>query len=143
MAAILIATDGSERSDRAAATAVGLARALGLPVVACAAIPPYPYSLLAGADAEAEAQYLGAASAQATEHLARIEHVAAGQGVACATEIIENTHPHAAILQSAQTHQVAFIVMASHGRAGVSALLLGSETHKVLTQSSWPVLVLR
>jgi nucleotide-binding universal stress UspA family protein len=52
-------------------------------------------------------------------------------------------HPWEAILDHAKTQGVDLIVMASHGRRGLSALLLGSETQKVLTHSTVPVLVVR
>jgi nucleotide-binding universal stress UspA family protein len=140
---ILIPTDGSERSGKAIGTAMALAKALGASVVGCAAIPPYPYTVLGGVSADEEAQYLGAASARATANLAAIERAARENGIPCVTEIQENAHPHRAILQSAQTHDCGLIVMASHGRAGMAAMVLGSETQKVLTLTDRPVLVVR
>ena len=140
---ILIATDGSDRSDKAVAAGLALAKALGTCVIGCVAIPPYPYSVLAGTEADAEAQYLSHSSAQAAGHLARVEEAARAQGVPYAGVIQENAQPHVAILQVAQTHDAQIIVMASHGRAGVAGMLLGSETSKVLTLADRPVLVLR
>ena len=56
---------------------------------------------------------------------------------------VEAVHPWEAILEHAKAQASDLIVMASHGRRGLSALLLGSETQKVLTHSSVPVLVIR
>jgi nucleotide-binding universal stress UspA family protein len=56
---------------------------------------------------------------------------------------VEALHPWEAILDHAKTQNCDLIVMASHGRRGVTALLLGSETQKVLTHSTLPVLVVR
>ena len=142
-ATILIATDGSERSLKAIGTGIALAKALGASVVGCAAIPPYPYTVLGGVSADEEAQYLGTASARAASHLAAVERAARQNGVACTTEIQENTHPYRAILQSAQAHNCDLIVMASHGRNDIAALVLGSETQKVLALTERPVLVVR
>ena len=68
---------------------------------------------------------------------------AAAAGVGCKGFTVEGLHPWEAILDHAKTQNCDLIVMASHGRRGMSALLLGSETQKVLTHSSLPVLVVR
>jgi nucleotide-binding universal stress UspA family protein len=52
-------------------------------------------------------------------------------------------HIYQAIIDAASARTCDLIVMASHGRRGVSAVVLGSETVKVLTHSKIPVLVYR
>ena len=69
--------------------------------------------------------------------------LAGGAGVVCHAHTVEALHPWEAILDHAKTQKCDLVVMASHGRRGLSALLLGSETQKVLTHSSIPVLVIK
>ena len=67
----------------------------------------------------------------------------AAAGVECQAHTVEALHPWEAIIDHAKLMECDLLVMASHGRRGVSALLLGSETQKVLTHSKLPVLVVR
>ena len=69
--------------------------------------------------------------------------LAGAAGVVCHGHTVEALHPWEAILDHAKTQGIDLVVMASHGRRGLSALLLGSETQKVLTHSSIPVLVIK
>jgi nucleotide-binding universal stress UspA family protein len=64
-------------------------------------------------------------------------------GVACETVQVEHEHPYQAIIDTAESKGCDLIVMASHGRHGASAIVLGSETVKVLTHCKIPVLVHR
>jgi nucleotide-binding universal stress UspA family protein len=73
----------------------------------------------------------------------KIKAKAARLGVTCATVSRQSAAPHKAILESAKKARCDLIVMASHGRRGIQALILGSETHKVLTLGKLPVLVCR
>ena len=139
---ILAATDGTELSRRAAAMAIDLARSLRASVVGCAALPVYPYHGVGGEGAPAEAAFQARAAAEANRHLDEIERAAAQAGVAFA-RVLREGHPDEIILQAADTEDCDLIVMASHGRRGVAALLLGSETQKVLARSRRPVLVVR
>jgi nucleotide-binding universal stress UspA family protein len=139
---ILIATDGSELSQRAASVAIGLARSLGACVVGCAALPVYPYHGVGGEVAPAEVAFQAQAAAEANAHLDEIERAAAEAGVPF-TRVLREGHPDDIILQTADTENGDLIVMASHGRRGIASLLLGSETQKVLARSHLPVLVVR
>ena len=56
---------------------------------------------------------------------------------------VEHAHPYKAIIDTAERNKCDAIVMASHGRRGVSAIVMGSETIKVLTHSAIPVIVVR
>jgi nucleotide-binding universal stress UspA family protein len=64
-------------------------------------------------------------------------------GVKCHAHTVEALHPWEAILDHAKSQAIDLVVMASHGRRGLSAMLLGSETQKVLTHSTIPVLVIK
>jgi nucleotide-binding universal stress UspA family protein len=79
----------------------------------------------------------------ADEKLSVVERIARAAGVQMETVRQSNDHPWEGIVQTANDKSCDLIVMASHGRRGVSALLLGSETQKVLTHSTVPVLVVR
>jgi len=138
---ILIATDGSELSQRAIAAGIGLAQKLGVSVVGCAALPIYPYHGF-GETAPAEVTFRAQAAAVANGALDAVERAAAEAGVPFA-RVLREGHPDDVILQTADTEDCDLIVMASHGRRGVASLLLGSETQKVLARSHCPVLVVR
>jgi nucleotide-binding universal stress UspA family protein len=57
--------------------------------------------------------------------------------------VVVGDSPHEAIIENAGKRNCDLIVMASHGRRGLDAVLLGSETVKVLTHTKIPVLVVR
>jgi nucleotide-binding universal stress UspA family protein len=79
----------------------------------------------------------------ASERVKAVVGVAGNAGVTCHAHTVEALHPWEAILDHAKTQGCDLVVMASHGRRGLSAMLLGSETQKVLTHSSIPVLVIK
>ena len=81
--------------------------------------------------------------AHAERYLAFVRTTAAEAGVPCATLMEHSDHPHDAICQVAKRQQCDLIVMASHGRRGLTGLLLGSETQRVLAHADVPVLVWR
>ena len=64
-------------------------------------------------------------------------------GLAFSGSVVKADSPYAGIISAAKKGRCDLIFMASHGRSGLSGLLLGSETHKVLTHSKIPVLVYR
>ena len=84
-----------------------------------------------------------APQAIAAERVNAVREACRAAGQACEAHTIEAVHPWEAIIEHAKTHACDLIVMSSHGRKGVTALLLGSETQKVLTHTSIPVLVVR
>jgi len=140
---ILVATDGSDLSDRAAGTAVELARALGAELVAFTALPVYPYSGIGESSGVAAGDYQARVGAEASDRLARVEQRAREAGVDCHTSMLEADEPFRAIIAAADKHDCGLIVMASHGRRGVEGLVLGSETQRVLTHTQRAVLVVR
>jgi nucleotide-binding universal stress UspA family protein len=143
---LLVAVDGSELSDQAVARAVDLARSLGARITFFHADPGLP-GVLGGfgeqLDPNTVELLISASHRQGDKILAAARAQAAAAGIDAATESGINALPHEAILAAAQRCAADLIVMASHGRRGLSALFLGSETQKVLTGSSLPVLVVR
>lgn len=140
---ILVPTDGSELSAKAVSTAVALAKRLGARLLAITVTEPYPYSALAEAQPILPQEFLDAEMRLAESRLKAVRDAAAAAGVTSEGASVENAQPWRAIVEHAAQVEADLIVMASHGRRGISALLLGSETQKVLTHSSTPVLVVR
>jgi nucleotide-binding universal stress UspA family protein len=140
---ILVPTDGSELSAKAVQSAVALAQRIGARVLALTITDPYPYSPLAEAAPIEPQSYLDAIQRMATQRLQAVSAVASAAGVPCESASLEAAQPWRGIVDHAEGVNADLIVMASHGRKGVGALLLGSETQKVLTHSKIPVLVVR
>jgi len=92
---------------------------------------------------DTKAVFLAESRAQAEAHLALLKKAADDAGVSCDTEVAVSDHPYEAIIRVAEKKGCDLILMASHGRHGAKTLLLGSETHKVLTHTRIPVLVYR
>ena len=142
---ILIATDGSERSNRAVRDGLRLAAPLGAKVtVVTVMVPlhtadPRPVADIPGSE-DFVREYL---HGRANEILAAADNMAAEHGMTCETVRVNHDRPYLAIIETALAKGCDLIVMASHGRRGVAALILGSETTKVLTHSKLPVLVYR
>lgn len=140
---LLVATDGSELSSRAVDLAVALARSVGASLVGITAVDAYPYVGVGQTDPAAYSEFQARASAEAFDRLAALDKAARAAGVPCETLSHQGTPPWRAILDAAAEHGCDAIVMASHGRRGVSALILGSETQHVLAQATLPVIVVR
>ena len=144
---ILVPTDGSDISDRAGNTAVALAQSTGARMTAMHVIPPYlppmPDVATGFTYAMTEEEYERATREQSNEMLSRIKERATDCGVACDSAIVVDNSPWDAIIRTAVQRKCDAIVMASHGRKGLAGLLLGSETTKVLTHCTIPVLVTR
>jgi nucleotide-binding universal stress UspA family protein len=141
---ILVATDGSALAGRAVQHALSLAKAVGAQVTAFYAAPPYPTPIYAEAvlnEAPARAQYEALAQREAQRVLDAVARKAATAEVACETVHAISDAPWQAILDAARARKSDVIVMASHGRRGIAAVLLGSETSKVLTHARIPVVV--
>lgn len=140
---ILVPTDGSSITGKAIATAVGLAKALGAEVEALSVIEPFPYSVISEVEPVAPQEYSQVQTRIAQQRVDEVAKACTAAGLRCTTHCTEATHPYEAIIAHAQKSGCDLIVMASHGRRGVSALLLGSETQKLLTHTAIPVLVVR
>jgi nucleotide-binding universal stress UspA family protein len=138
---ILIPTDGSDLSRKAVLYGVRLAKESGAKVTGLTVAEPYRVATMDTilipvdeGDYEEQSRVLSEKA---------MEQVKMAAGVPCETVREVNDQPYRAIIDAAQALQCDLIVMSSHGRRGISALLLGSETAKVLTHSTIPVLVYR
>lgn len=143
---ILVATDGSSLSKKAVVSAISLAALTGASLVALKVVPRYPQSYFEGGLALQAAEVGRIEQQWADEGQAVVEEVrrlAELQGVKAKALTTKSDVVSDAIIAAARKHKCDLIVMASHGRKGVKRLLLGSETHQVLTHSHIPVLVLR
>lgn len=143
---ILVATDGSKLSAKAVAQAVDLAQTLGAGLTAFYASPDYPlpaYSDGVAFEPMSRKEYATLCKKEADKILGAVAMKAESAGLEFNTVHAIAPTPWEAILSAARKNKCDAIVMASHGRRGVSALLLGSETQKVLTHSKLPVLVVR
>ncbi|MFM1814678.1 MAG: hypothetical protein RLZ98_1373 [Pseudomonadota bacterium] len=141
---ILVPTDGTEFAGRAIAHAVELAKQFGAKLTGVTVLPPLRMMAVEGAVlSETPEDYERWMVEVADERLDPIKKAATAAGVVCETVFVEHDQPYQGVIDVANDKKCDLIVMASHGRRGVSALLLGSETQKVLTHSGIPVLVYR
>jgi nucleotide-binding universal stress UspA family protein len=141
---ILIPTDGSELAGKAVQHGIALAKVTGAKVTVLTVLPPF-HTLTTDAQMieDTPAEYKVRMQKHAEKTLGLVASAAQAANVACAAVRVEDEHPYRAIIDTATTKGCDLIVMASHGRHGVSALVLGSETVKVLTHCKIPVLVYR
>ena len=143
---ILVPTDGYELSQQTVQRAVSFAREAGARITAFYAKPEYPvtyYGEGALIDPTTPEKFAELAEQQAKTVLGFVESLCRDSGVDCSTLSITSDVPYEAIVEAAEKSGCDLIFMASHGRRGISSLLLGSETNKVLTHSKIPVLVYR
>jgi len=141
---LLVPTDGSPLSARAVDEALAFARALKARVTFFAAIEPFHIvAYMPEQIAEARDTYERHARQEADRRLKEAADKAKAAGVDCDTVAASSSDPYQAIIDTANERGCDLIAMASHGRRGVKALVLGSVTAKVLTHSAIPVLVYR
>jgi nucleotide-binding universal stress UspA family protein len=144
---ILVPVDGSDLSDAAVKSACAFARQVGARLTFYYAKPGYFPAYVAGevviGDVGVDEAFFAAMDKQAEAILGNAAQAAADAGVAAETLSSENDSPYRGIIAAAESKACDLIFMASHGRHGASALLLGSETQKVLTHCRIPVLVYR
>ena len=143
---ILVPTDGSPRSLRAAKAAVRFAKAGDARITAFYATPEYrpdisgDYLPPSFVSLPAYAEQL---KKTADKYLGQVKRLADAAKVPCATARASSDSPYQAIIKAAKANKCDLIFMASHGRRGIASLLIGSETTKVLTHCKLPVLVYR
>lgn len=144
---ILVPVDGSDLSNAAVIRACAFAREADARLTFYYAkptyFPPYISGEFVAADFGVDAAFLAVMEKQAEAILSKAAQAAADAGVAAETLSNECDSPHEGIIAAAESKACDLIFMASHGRRGASALLLGSETQKVLTHCKIPVLVYR
>lgn len=141
---ILIPTDGSDFSTRAALTGVRFAQEIGARLTALTVTAPWQ-SMAVGelALAVPEADYEERAAKSAASFLEPILSAAQAAGVPAEGRHVRSPNPYEAIVEAATARGCDLIYMGSHGRRGLAGFLIGSETVRVLTHSSIPVLVYR
>ena len=141
---ILIATDGSDLAAKAVEQGVLFAKEIGAKITAVTVTEPFHAVSVKPSQLEyTPIEYKKHAEAHAAKVLGTVSDAAKAAGVACETVHVEHEHIYQAIIDAAEARRCDLVVMASHGRRGVSAVVLGSETVKVLTHSKIPVLVYR
>ena len=144
---ILVATDGSKLSNKAIKTAARLASSLGAKLTGVYVIPQYVPPVYGEAaiylSRLSPKRYRELTEKEARKALSVVEIEAQTEVVESATMHVTDNQAWNGVLKAARSKKCDLIVMASHGRRGLSALVLGSETNKVLTHSSIPVLVCR
>ena len=143
---ILVPTDGSQLSQDTARRAISFAKETGARITAFFAKPEYPvtyYGEGALIDPTTPEKFAELAEQQAEQTLDFVVELGATEGVQVAKRSLTSDIPYQAIIDAATEAGCDLIFMASHGRRGITALLLGSETNKVLTHSKITVLVYR
>jgi nucleotide-binding universal stress UspA family protein len=144
---ILLPYDGSPLSDRALAESVALAKHSGAKITLFNVVAPYHVPVsgdhTSSAIKEIERQHQVELDRHAIEMLDKAREHATRAGVTCESIAHPGAYPHEEIIEAARTRNCDLILMASHGRKGLQGLLLGSETVKVLTHCTIPVLVVR
>lgn len=143
---ILVPTDGSTLSRRSAKDAVALAKSLGARVTAFYVAPTFHievYTDYVPPDLISPQEHAANAKNAAQRHLAVIRKIASDSNVPCEGYFVMSDIPAGAIVKAARKYKCDLIYMGSHGRSGLTKLLLGSQTSKVLSQTRVPVLVHR
>ncbi|HXF65139.1 MAG TPA: universal stress protein [Burkholderiales bacterium] len=143
---ILVPTDGSAPARKALKRALALARQQKARITAFYVAPRWqlpPYSEYVPERIVSPKQHEAAVRKTAARLLDAVRKAAAVARVRCRCEYVLGDYPHAEIVKAARRRRCDLIVIASHGRRGISRLLLGSVTSKVLAESPVPVLVVR
>jgi nucleotide-binding universal stress UspA family protein len=143
---ILLPTDGSELSRKAVKKGVRFAKSIGAGVVGFFSPADYSnvlYSEYIPLGLMSQGEFAANAGKAAKKQLAFVETTAKAAGVPYKGYFVASAAPWEAIVEAAKKNKCDLIFMASHGRTGLSALMLGSQTAKVLAHSKIPVLVYR
>jgi nucleotide-binding universal stress UspA family protein len=141
---ILLPTDGSSISETAIQSGIRFAKEINAKVTGLCVVPKGYYAIYEGEiPGVFQEKALAECKAQAENKLSQIAKTAEQAGVSCETVLETSDQPYESIIKVADQKGCDLIMMASHGRHGMEALLLGSETQKVLTHSKIPVLVYR
>jgi len=141
---ILLPTDGSELAQKAIRYGVAFAKDQRAKITAIIVSRPFHLMTLEpGMLTDTPVEYAKHVAEQTKRYLEVVIIAAKTAGVSCDTVSLEHEHPYQGIIETGQSKQCDLIIMASHGRSGMSAVVLGSQTVKVLTHSKIPVLVYR
>jgi nucleotide-binding universal stress UspA family protein len=143
---ILVPTDGSPLSRKAVKQAMRFAKEQAAKVVGFYVAPAYRPNIFEDYSTQnfvSPQQYAAAAKKRAAKILEIVKQAAAESGVSCTCSHAFSDFPYTEIIKAAERNKSDLIFMASHGRRGISRLILGSETSKVLAHTKIPVLVTR
>jgi nucleotide-binding universal stress UspA family protein len=143
---ILLPTDGSPLSDKGVRRGIAFAKRIKARATTIHVVPEFRAladETLLPSSAELRQRFLQEARARGQRIVDKVAKRAKAAGVRCKTIVVPGGLPYEQIIAAARKQKCDLIVMASHGRRGLSSLLLGSETAKVLTHSKVPVLVVR
>lgn len=141
---VVIATDGSELAGKAVAQGLALAKVLGARVTLVTVTDLMPAMVSGDATNLLSIQdYERAASANAARILDQAGAAAKAIGIAYDTVHVKDRHPAEGIVETAKARRADLVIMASHGRRGLSKLLLGSQAMEVVSLSQVPVLICR
>lgn len=144
---ILLPTDGSKLSDRAVQRGIQFAKEARASITTVHVVPEFRMIVDEGfvspMSGELKKRFENESQQHARKMLAKVEKAAKEAGVKCEAVSVVSDFPYQQIIEIAKKKKCDLILMASHGRKGLSSLLLGSETAKVLTHSKIPVLVVR
>jgi nucleotide-binding universal stress UspA family protein len=143
---ILIPTDGSRTAAKAITAGVKLAKEMGARVTGFYAQEPLPMHIHGEgyiADKELVAEFEKRAGEFAARCIAEVGDAAKAAGVPFEGVVVKSQSPHKAIVDAAKKQECDAIFIASHGHKGLTGLVLGSVTQKVLVNSETPVLVFR
>lgn len=143
---ILIPTDGSDLSKKAIKKGIEFAKKIKARITTIHVVPEFRViadESFVSLSPEAKKRFEEESLLRAKKLLAAVVQQAKAQGVRCTAVAEANDLPYQQIIATAKTSKCDLILMASHGRRGIASVLLGSETAKVLTHSTIPVLVVR
>ncbi len=142
---ILLGTDGSAASEHAATMAVDLARVHGARLTALYVVDPYPYLGVGETNPMGFQAYMAAAQQHAAQAHAKVAQLCEGAAPAVPLDVrlVEDVTAMRGIVDTAQEVQADLVVVGSHGRTGISRLMLGSVAAQVVAHSAVPVLVVR
>jgi nucleotide-binding universal stress UspA family protein len=140
---VLLPTDGSELSDKAVAAAIEFAKSSRAKITAFTCMDEYPFLQSGDSGHQTRKAFEEHSAIEARARLNRVVTAAQAAGVDCDTDMVTSPLPYKDIVEAATRHGCDVIFMASHGRRGLAGILVGSETQKVLTHCTIPVLVYR
>lgn len=141
---ILIPTDGSDLSAKAVREGIDLAKSVNARVTLfTASLPYHAFAAEPSLVVDTPEKYSREVEERAKQRLRFGEEYARSVGVKSCTRHVYAEQPFQAIIDASRKEGCDLVCMASHGRKGIAAFVLGSETAKVLTHSKVPVLVCR
>jgi nucleotide-binding universal stress UspA family protein len=145
---IMLPVDGSDPSRRAEKECIAFAKSTGAKVTAIHVVPHFhlhyqPWATPKSVHTKIEKEHEEEATEIARKMISTLAKRIKGDGVECEGLVVVGDHPYEEIINNAVNRKCDLIMMASHGRKGLDAMLLGSETAKVLMHTKIPVLVVR